>query len=117
MYCDHGESAFEGRPGRMLHGESAFEGRPGRVLCVTFGHTAISCLGSLFPHVCMCMVQLVLYFPSHRDDALEKNQEREFERNRERFQFLKWGAKAFANMQIIPPGSGIVHQVRLRCAY
>ena len=33
------------------------------------------------------------------------------ERNRERFQFLKWGAKAFKNMLIVPPGSGIVHQV------
>ncbi len=45
------------------------------------------------------------------DDALEKNQQLEFERNEERFRFLKWGAKAFSNMQIIPPGSGIVHQV------
>ena len=45
--------------------------------------------------------------------ALEKNQEIEFERNRERFQFLKWGARAFHNMLIVPPGSGIVHQVNL----
>ena len=40
-----------------------------------------------------------------------ENEEREFERNRERFLFLKWGAKAFKNMLIVPPGSGIVHQV------
>ncbi|XP_044752887.1 cytoplasmic aconitate hydratase-like [Coccinella septempunctata] len=46
-------------------------------------------------------------------DALQKNQDLEFERNHERFQFLKWGAKAFDNMLIIPPGSGIVHQVNL----
>jgi aconitate hydratase len=46
-------------------------------------------------------------------DALEKNQALEFERNRERFQFLKWGAKAFKNMLIVPPGRGIVHQVNL----
>ncbi|KAK6179534.1 hypothetical protein SNE40_011866 [Patella caerulea] len=46
-------------------------------------------------------------------DALEKNQELEFERNKERFQFLKWGAKALKNMLIVPPGSGIVHQVNL----
>ncbi|KAG6462306.1 hypothetical protein O3G_MSEX013170 [Manduca sexta] len=45
-------------------------------------------------------------------DALNKNQELEFERNKERFQFLKWGAQAFDNMLIVPPGSGIVHQVR-----
>lgn len=44
-------------------------------------------------------------------DALEKNQELEFERNKERFLFLKWGAKALMNMLIVPPGSGIVHQV------
>lgn len=48
-------------------------------------------------------------------DALEKNQALEFERNHERFQFLKWGAKAFKNMIIVPPGSGIVHQVNLEC--
>ncbi|XP_049814444.1 cytoplasmic aconitate hydratase-like [Schistocerca nitens] len=47
------------------------------------------------------------------DDALQKNQEMEFERNKERFMFLKWGAKAFRNMLIVPPGSGIVHQVNL----
>ena len=60
------------------------------------------------------LIALICVF---RDDALEKNQEKEFERNKERFQFLKWGAKAFANMQIIPPGSGIVHQVCVIDAY
>jgi aconitate hydratase len=44
-------------------------------------------------------------------DALSKNENLEFERNKERFTFLKWGAGAFSNMLIIPPGSGIVHQV------
>lgn len=46
-------------------------------------------------------------------EALLKNQQMEFDRNRERFEFLKWGAKAFKNMLIVPPGSGIVHQVNL----
>lgn len=46
-------------------------------------------------------------------EALNKNQDLEFERNKERFTFLKWGAKAFNNMLIVPPGSGIVHQVNL----
>ncbi|XP_065884504.1 cytoplasmic aconitate hydratase-like isoform X2 [Dysidea avara] len=50
---------------------------------------------------------------ARRPDALEKNHEIEFERNKERFLFLKWGAKAFQNMLIVPPGSGIVHQVNL----
>ncbi|MPC21751.1 Cytoplasmic aconitate hydratase [Portunus trituberculatus] len=45
--------------------------------------------------------------------ALQKNQELEFERNYERFIFLKWGAQALKNMLIVPPGSGIVHQVNL----
>ncbi|XP_067939394.1 cytoplasmic aconitate hydratase-like isoform X2 [Watersipora subatra] len=46
-------------------------------------------------------------------EALEQNQNMEFERNKERFNFLKWGAKALKNMLIVPPGSGIVHQVNL----
>ncbi|GBN45447.1 Cytoplasmic aconitate hydratase [Araneus ventricosus] len=50
---------------------------------------------------------------STSSDALEKNLDLEFERNKERFEFLKWGAKAFKNMTIIPPGSGICHQVNL----
>ncbi|XP_075152007.1 cytoplasmic aconitate hydratase-like [Haematobia irritans] len=50
---------------------------------------------------------------SRTSDALSKNQNLEFERNKERFTFLKWGARAFNNMLIVPPGSGIVHQVNL----
>ncbi|KAM9642114.1 cytoplasmic aconitate hydratase isoform 2-T4 [Trichechus inunguis] len=50
---------------------------------------------------------------SRRADSLQKNQDLEFERNRERFEFLKWGSQAFRNMRIIPPGSGIIHQVNL----
>ncbi|XP_017285834.1 cytoplasmic aconitate hydratase [Kryptolebias marmoratus] len=50
---------------------------------------------------------------NRKSDSLQKNQDLEFERNKERFQFLKWGSKAFKNMKIIPPGSGIVHQVNL----
>ncbi|XP_059373954.1 cytoplasmic aconitate hydratase [Carassius carassius] len=50
---------------------------------------------------------------NRKSDSLQKNQDLEFERNRERFEFLKWGSKAFQNMRIIPPGSGIVHQVNL----
>ncbi|KAK1175831.1 cytoplasmic aconitate hydratase [Acipenser oxyrinchus oxyrinchus] len=50
---------------------------------------------------------------SRKAESLQKNEELEFERNKERFEFLKWGSKAFRNMRIIPPGSGIVHQVNL----
>jgi len=46
-------------------------------------------------------------------DALKRNMEIEFERNRERFEFLRWGQKAFANFRVVPPATGIVHQVNL----
>jgi len=46
-------------------------------------------------------------------DALRKNMEAEFQRNRERYQFLKWGMNAFRTFKVIPPGVGIVHQVNL----
>src|SRR5687768_1390882 len=45
--------------------------------------------------------------------ALKLNVEREFERNRERYEFLKWGQKAFNNFDVVPPATGIVHQVNL----
>jgi len=45
--------------------------------------------------------------------ALVRNAEIEFERNRERYEFLRWGQKAFANFRVVPPATGIVHQVNL----
>ncbi|PQM32991.1 aconitate hydratase 1 [Prunus yedoensis var. nudiflora] len=46
-------------------------------------------------------------------NAVQANMELEFQRNKERFGFLKWGSNAFHNMLVVPPGSGIVHQVNL----
>lgn len=46
-------------------------------------------------------------------DAFQKNAEREYERNRERYTFLKWGQKALRNFRTVPPDTGIVHQVNL----
>ncbi len=46
-------------------------------------------------------------------DALRINAALEFERNRERYEFLKWGQKAFQNFRVVPPATGIVHQVNL----
>ena len=37
----------------------------------------------------------------------------EFERNQERYQFIKWGEKAFKNFRVYPPGAGIIHQINL----
>ncbi|MPZ16316.1 MAG: aconitate hydratase AcnA [Luteitalea sp.] len=46
-------------------------------------------------------------------DALERNGELEYERNRERYVFLRWGQNAFSNFRVVPPETGIVHQVNL----
>ncbi|MAI36686.1 aconitate hydratase AcnA [Alteromonas sp.] len=55
------------------------------------------------------------------ENALQKNTDIEIERNRERYQFLKWGQSSFDNFKVVPPGRGIVHQVNLeylaRCAF
>ncbi|SEG10271.1 aconitase [Thermomonospora echinospora] len=54
---------------------------------------------------------IVDYFGS--PDAFERNVEREYERNRERYQFLRWGQTAFDEFKVVPPGTGIVHQVNI----
>ena len=46
-------------------------------------------------------------------DALEKNNTVEFQRNQERYRFLRWGQDAFSNFEVVPPNTGIVHQVNL----
>ncbi|MCY3914728.1 MAG: aconitate hydratase AcnA [Chloroflexi bacterium] len=48
-----------------------------------------------------------------RSDAIIRNAEMEFVRNRERYEFLHWGQKAFENLKVVPPATGIVHQVNL----
>jgi len=48
-----------------------------------------------------------------RRDALQLNTDLEYQRNRERYQFLRWGQTAFDNFKVVPPGTGIVHQVNL----
>ena len=66
----------------------------------------------------LCQADLVIDHSIQVDiartaDAKERNEELEFQRNQERFAFLKWGEKAFNNLRIVPPGNGIVHQVNL----
>src|ERR1700751_2735893 len=46
-------------------------------------------------------------------DAFRVNAEREFDRNRERYAFLRWGQQAFDNLSVVPPDTGIVHQVNI----
>ncbi|XP_027061584.1 putative aconitate hydratase, cytoplasmic isoform X2 [Coffea arabica] len=50
---------------------------------------------------------------ARHENAVQANMDLEFKRNNERFAFLKWGSTAFHNMLVVPPGSGIVHQVNL----
>ncbi|KAM3139420.1 Aconitate hydratase mitochondrial [Paramecium bursaria] len=66
----------------------------------------------------LCPVDLVIDHSVQADvsrtpGAFEENEKIEFSRNYERFEFLKWGSTAFKNFLIVPPGSGIVHQVNL----
>ena len=46
-------------------------------------------------------------------DSLQRNAEMEFQRNGERYEFLKWGQKSFSNFRVVPPATGIIHQVNL----
>ena len=46
-------------------------------------------------------------------DAIERNMDIEYQRNRERYQFLRWGQQAFRNFRVVPPGTGIIHQVNI----
>ncbi|MDT4993141.1 MAG: aconitate hydratase, partial [Actinoplanes sp.] len=48
-----------------------------------------------------------------RADAFERNVQLEYQRNRERYQFLRWGQTAFNEFKVVPPGTGIVHQVNI----
>ncbi len=66
----------------------------------------------------LCPADLVIDHSVHVDfygtaDALEKNSKLEFERNIERFEFLRWGQSAFSSFRVVPPATGIVHQVNL----
>ncbi len=48
-----------------------------------------------------------------REDAFSQNVQKEYQRNQERYAFLRWGQQAFENFRVVPPGTGIVHQVNL----
>ncbi len=66
----------------------------------------------------LCPVDLVIDHSvmvdhSGTPDSFEKNVSREFERNQERYELLRWGQKAFDNFRVVPPGTGICHQVNL----
>jgi aconitate hydratase len=111
---ERGRAAVQGRPGHPagLH-RRPVRGRPGRH---AGGHERAGGdpqkINPLVP------VDLVIDHSVQVDTfgsafALNNNVEIEFERNRERYEFLKWGQRAFQNFDVVPPATGIVHQVNL----
>ncbi len=104
------------RPGRVVMQD--FTGVPA-VVDLAAMRSAVSRLGGdprkINPQVPVDLVidhsVQVDFFAS--PDALERNAELEFQRNRERYEFLHWGQKAFDNFRVVPPATGIVHQVNL----
>ena len=83
--------------------------------CVRRSHVAVGDIERVQPSVPVDLVidhsVQVDYFG--RADALRLNSDMEFDRNGERYRFLKWGAQAFDGLRIVPPGFGICHQVNL----
>src|SRR5208282_5604337 len=107
-------AAWTGNRGRHEH-EIAF--RPARVLMQDFtGVPAVVDLAAL--RDAMVALDLVIdhsvvvdYFGTGK--SLSQNVTREYEQNQERYRFLKWGQQAFSNFRVVPPGTGICHQVNL----
>lgn len=110
------KSSFPFRPARVIMQD--FTGVPA-VVDLAAMRSAISRLGGdperINPHVPVDLVidhsVQVDFFASQ--DALQRNAEIEFQRNRERYEFLHWGQQAFDNFRVVPPATGIVHQVNL----
>lgn len=104
------------RPARVLMQD--FTGVPAVVDLAAMREATIKLGGDSKKINPLCPVDLVIdhsvmvdYFGT--GDAFEKNVEREFERNGERYAFLRWGQSAFNNFRVVPPGTGICHQVNL----
>lgn len=104
------------RPGRVVMQD--FTGVPA-VVDLAAMRSAVARLGGdpkvINPQVTVDLVidhsVQVDFFAS--SDALKRNAELEFQRNSERYEFLNWGQKAFDNFRVVPPATGIVHQVNL----
>ncbi|MDY7026381.1 MAG: aconitate hydratase AcnA [Pseudomonadota bacterium] len=108
------EVAFH--PARVLMQD--FTGVPGVVDLAAMREAAIALGGKAEDINPLSAVDLVIDHSVMVDNfgteqAFEQNVQREFERNKERYEFLKWGSKAFSNFRVVPPGTGICHQVNL----
>ncbi len=108
------EIAF--RPARVLMQD--FTGVPAVVDLAAMREAMVSLGGNAQAINPLTAVDLVIDHSVMVDEfgtpmAFEHNVEREFERNGERYEFLRWGQKAFRNFRVVPPGTGICHQVNL----
>src|ERR1700722_20382329 len=104
------------RPARVLMQD--FTGVPAVVDLAAMREATIALGGDPKRINPLCAVDLVIDHSVMVDffgkpGSFEKNVEREFERNGERYAFLRWGQKAFNNFRVVPPGTGICHQVNL----
>jgi aconitate hydratase len=112
----HSEKEVPFRPARILMQD--FTGVPGVVDLAAMRDGIVRLGGDprrvnpLVP-VDLVIDHSVMVDVNARPDALQRNVEIEFERNRERYEFLRWGQSAFANFRVVPPGTGICHQVNL----
>ena len=106
------------RPARVLMQD--FTGVPA-VVDLAAMREAVRVLGGRAEQINpLCPVDLVIDHSVMVDsfgqpDSFDKNVAREFERNGERYAFLRWGQNAFDNFRVVPPGTGICHQVNLEC--
>jgi aconitate hydratase len=104
------------RPARVLMQD--FTGVPAVVDLAAMREATIALGGDVKSINPLCAVDLVIDHSVMVDnagtpDAFDKNVALEFERNGERYAFLRWGQKAFNNFRVVPPGTGICHQVNL----
>src|SRR5699024_10046782 len=108
------EAVIQFTPARVLM--QVFAGVPGVVDLATM-REAVSAVGGTPDQVNplnpaeMVIDHSVITEAFGSTEALEKNVEIEYQRNEERYQFLRWGAENFSNFKVVPPGTGIVHQV------
>ncbi|GGG19795.1 aconitate hydratase [Caldovatus sediminis] len=112
----HSEKEVPFRPARILMQD--FTGVPGVVDLAAMRDGIVRLGGDprrvnpLVP-VDLVIDHSVMVDVNARPDALKRNVDIEFERNRERYEFLRWGQSAFDNFRVVPPGTGICHQVNL----
>jgi aconitate hydratase len=112
----HSDTEVEYRPARVLMQD--FTGVPAVVDLAAMREKAIELGGDPQKINPLCAVDLVIDHSVMVDDfgtskAFAANVEREFERNGERYAFLRWGQNSFNNFRVVPPGTGICHQVNL----